>query len=596
MDSTIKNLGKPVTYEVRSNGTALSQELRYRQIRVVHEVNRIGSAEIQLYCGDMSKADVPESAASYFVPGAEISILLGFSSENKEVFSGIVTSQRIRMSDDLTEPMLLIVSCKSHAVKATIQRRNKVFLKKSDSEIIAEVLQEDGLTVKSDATQVMHDQMLQYYCTDWDFALSRADASGLLLTTKGSTVEAVAPDFSKKEVVTVKFGHDMLSFDAELMAENQRASAQCVGWSPKDQKLVVSDVKAPKVNEQGNISLADLSKSVGSQKLCLQSDACGDSAVLRAWGTSQLMRSELARYRGKFSFCGCADVAPCSMVKLEGMGDRFNGKVFVGSVTHIYRPGSWITEVGMGVSPLNITQKTDVMSPVASGFMPGIDGLHIGVVRKLSGDPASGFRVQVKIPLMNNGESCVWARLSQQLASGDSGCHFVPSVGDEVILGFVNGDPNMAVILGSLYSSKNAALYPYDDKNYKRAIVSPQKLTFLMDDEDKSIKMETPGGNKIVICEKDKKISIEDQNANKMEMSKDGIAISTNKTFEIKAADIKMNARKDVVVTTTTGAFKVDAKDVELKAKMSAKVNSSMATEVSSSLNTTVKGLLVKIN
>lgn len=596
MNSTIDNLGKSVTYEIRSNGTVLSQELRYRQIKVVHEVNRIGYAEIQVYCGNMPKSDVPESAAPYFMIGSKIDILLGFQSCNKFVFSGVVTSQRIRMLNDMSGPMLLVVTCKSHAIKATIQRRNRVFLKMSDSEIISEVLRTNDLSVKTDNTQVKHEQMVQYYCTDWDFALSRADACGLLLKTNGNKVEAVAPDFSKKEVLTVKYGHDIFSFDAELVAENQVLSAQCVGWSPKEQKLLVSDVKSSKVNNQGNVTPSQLSGYMGSQNLCLQSDACDDNTVLKEWGASQLMRSELARYRGKLSFCGCADVEPCCMIKLEGMGDRFNGNVFVGSVTHVYQPGSWITEVGMGISPFNITQKTDVMAPSASGFLPGIEGLHIGVVKKLSGDPMSEFRVQVKLPLFSDREVCVWARLSQTLASNGSGCHFIPLVGDEVILGFVNNDPTMAVILGSLYSSKKSALYQYDDKNFKRAFVTPEKLTFLMDDENRSIKIGTSGGNEILICEKDKKVIIVDQNANKLEMSSDGIAISTKKTLTIDASDIKMTSKKDIQMSTSAGELKMEARNVELKAKVNAKLNSSISTEVTSSLNTTIKGTLVKIN
>lgn len=596
MKTTIDNFGKSVTYEIRSDGTMLSQELRYRQIKVVHEVNRIGYAEIQVYCGDMPKSNIPESAASYFMIGSKIDILLGFESDNKKVFSGVVTSQRIRMLNDMSGPMLLLVTCKSHAIKATIQRKNRVFIKKSDKEIISEVLSSNGLSVKSDATQVKHEQMVQYYCTDWDFALSRADACGLLLTTKDKTVEAVAPDFSKKEVLTVKYGHDMYSFDAELIAENQVSSAQCIGWSPKEQRLLFSEVNSSKENNQGNVTSSQLSRFMGSQKLFLQNEACNDNTVLKDWGASQLMRSNLSRYRGKFSFCGCADVEPCCMIKLEGMGDRFNGNVFVGSVTHIYQPGSWITEVGMGVSSFNITEQTDVMAPAASGFLPGIEGLHIGVVQKLSGDPMSEFRVQVKLPLHNDNEGCVWARLSQMLASDGSGCHFVPLVGDEVILGFVNNDPTMAIILGSLYSSKNNALFQYDDQNFKRAIVSPKKMTFLMDDENQSIKIGTPGGNEILICEKEKKVTVVDQNANKLEMTGDGIAISTKKTLTIDATDIKMSAKKNIQMSTSTGDLKMEAKNIELKAKINAKVNSSLATEVSASVNTTIKGALVKIN
>ena len=35
--------------------------------------------------------------------------------------------------------------------------------------------------VNVDATSYQHPEMVQYYCSDWDFALSRADANGLFI-------------------------------------------------------------------------------------------------------------------------------------------------------------------------------------------------------------------------------------------------------------------------------------------------------------------------------------------------------------------------------------------------------------------------------
>ncbi|MFA6778251.1 MAG: type VI secretion system tip protein VgrG [Paludibacteraceae bacterium] len=596
MDSTKKNIGKTVTFEIHSNGEVLSGELRVEKITVCHEVNRIGTAEIRLLCGDMPNSDVPESASSDFVPGAEIKIYLGYESKIKEVFSGIVTSHRIRMPQRLQQPMLLIVECKSHAVKTTFVRHNRVFQKKKDSEVISDVLGRSGLSVSVDETNVKHDQMVQYYCTDWDFALSRADASGLLVSTSGKKVNVFKPDFSVPEVTTVKYGYDLLSFDAKLLAESQSSMAECVGWSSSKQELVVSEVKAQATNAQGNVSVSDLSKSLGVDKICLQNEACYDPNILKEWGASQLFKFELSRYQGSFSFYGSEKVMPGCLIRLEGMGDRFNGKVFVGRVTHTYKPGSWITEVGMGISPANITQRTDVVAPPASGLLPGIEGLHVGTVHRLDEDPLSGFRIMVKVPILNGKENMVWARLSQFYASKGAGCHFVPSVGDEVILGFINNDPNMAVVLGSLYSAKYPAIYDYDAENKKRAIVSPEKLTILLDDGSKMIRFQTPDGNSIEICDKDKHVLISDRNGNKVELSKDGISLKTSKIISMEANEIKLNAQKNISVSTKAGAVKVEGKDVDVKAKMNAKFSSSLSTEISSSLNMTVKGILVKIN
>ena len=58
--------------------------------------------------------------------------------------------------------------------------------KKKGSDMIKEVLKAYG-SVKVDATAYQYPEMVQYYCSDWDFALSRADANGLFISTEGDT-------------------------------------------------------------------------------------------------------------------------------------------------------------------------------------------------------------------------------------------------------------------------------------------------------------------------------------------------------------------------------------------------------------------------
>jgi len=89
---------------------------------------------------------------------------------------------------------------------------------------------------------------------------------------------------------------------------------------------------------------------------------------------------------------------------------------------------------------------------------------------------------------------------------------------------------------------------------------------------------------------------ISDRNGNKVELSKDGISLKTSKIISMEANEIKLNAQKNISVSTKAGAVKVEGKDVDVKAKMNAKFSSSLSTEISSSLNMTVKGILVKIN
>lgn len=592
-DSSGVNAGKLVTFEVFSNGQKVSSTFCWESFEIHREINHIGRAVLKCMAGDMPNSNVPESEAEEFKPGQNIRIEAGYKSTNSQIFEGIVVSQKIVIKDK--KPSLLVVECRDEAIKATVARKNRVFEDKKDQEAVVAALGDCGLSASMEDTKIVHTQLVQYYCTDWDFALSRADVYGMVVTTDGATVTIKKPVVSGP-VLTVKYGVDLISFDGEVYAEDQFTTVEGVGWDPVEQKTILASSSPASLNSQGNLTPGNLSSAAGMDTVTLQTDALSDTGVLKEWVDATLLKTGLSRFRGTFSFVGNAAVIPGCIVKLEGMGARFNGDVYVGAVTHRIKKGEWITEVEMGISPMNITQQEDVMAPPASGLYPGIEGLHIGIVEALAGDPASCSRIKVQIPLLNNKPDTVWARLSQFAASNGVGSFFIPSVGDEVILGFLNNDPNQAIILGCLYSAKNIPAYEITDDNFKRAFISPEKLKIELDDEKKVITVITPGENSIVINDEDKSITLKDQNKNQIVMGEKGIEMSSDKDIVLKA--------KGNITFEATGKMNIKAKqdttiegmNVTAKAQTSLKVTGTASAEISASGQTTVKGAMVMIN
>lgn len=595
-NSPNSNLGRLVTFTVYSNGKKVSDKYQFRSIETHREVNRIGRAILKVIAGDMPNANVPESEADDFKIGRQIKIELGYESTNQQVYEGIVVSQKISIpANDNTSPVL-VVECRDEAIKATVARKNRVYEDKKDSQAVVTALGDCGLSASMDDTKIQHTHLVQYYCTDWDFALSRADVYGMLAITDGAKVTIKKPETSAEPVLTVKYGTDLFSFDGEVYAEDQFTKVESIGWDSADQKVVSASSSPASLNSQGNQSPKDLSSAAGTDTVTLQTDSLSDNGILKQWADATLLKTGLSRFRGSFSFCGNAAAVPGCIIQLQGLGARFNGNAYIGAVTHRVADGSWITEAEMGISPMNITQQPDVVAPPASGLYPGIEGLHIGVVEALKDDPASGSRIKVKIPLLNTNPDAVWARLSQFAASKEVGSFFIPSVGDEVILGFLNNDPNQAIILGSLYSAKHVPPYPITDENYIRAFVSPQKLKIELDDEKKIITIMTPGKNSIVIDDDAKSITLKDQNKNEIIMKDSGINITSAKDITLKAkGDIKLEATGKVNVKATQDTT-IEGMNVTVKAQTSLKVSGSASAEISASGQTTVKGGMVMIN
>jgi uncharacterized protein involved in type VI secretion and phage assembly len=264
---------------------------------------------------------------------------------------------------------------------------------------------------------------------------------------------------------------------------------------------------------------------------------------LSAWADGRLARSRLALLRGQVSVPGRTDLAPLDQIELKGIGERFNGKALISGLTHTIEDNVWKTELRLGLPPELFARQPDIVDVLAGGLLPAVQGLHLGTVGDFEEDKGGELRVKVQLSMLDSKAGAVFARCARPDAGKDRGMVFWPEKGDEVIVGFLNGDPRQAVILGSLHGSKNtppeAAGKPSKD-NFKRAIVTKKGTVIAFDDEKKSVRIETPGKNKIVIDDDAKSITVEDENKNKITLDKDGIVLKSAKDFTIDAASGKV--------------------------------------------------------
>lgn len=589
-DSPSKYADRILAWTIRCSGEPLDGSYELVSARIRLELNRIGKATLCFNAGDMDKQTFDESDSDSFKPGTDIRIDAGDLNDQKPLFEGIIMQTSIRIGKE--HRSMMVVECRDHAWPATQGRKNRIFEKKKDSEMIKEVLKDYG-SVSVDDTGYQHPEMVQYYCTDWDFALSRADACGMFILTTGRDIKVFKPKVGEPPVLTVTYGSDLISLDCGLSAGDQFSGYDAVSWNPSEQAQVKESASAPILNKQGDLRAGDLS---ADGNMLLQTDAPTDSAVLKAWADSLALKAGLARYRGKVSFYGAAEAVPGCIIELKGLGKRFGGNAFIGSVTHIIEKNEWITEAGIGIDPAGITDEPDVVSPSAAGLLPGMEGLHTAVVKKLDGDPAGECRIQVELSWLEGKDKLLWARLSTLYATGGSGSFWLPEPEDEVLVGFVNNDPTHPVILGSLYGSKHTPPYEYEAENNKKALVTREQLKIEFDEEKKIITVSTPGNNKVELNDDGKSVTLSDANGNEVKMDKDGITLSS-------AKDIKLEAKGNITMDATmalSGTAKQDASleglNVNVQAKMGATVKGNATAELSASGQTTVKGAMVMIN
>ncbi len=298
---------------------------------------------------------------------------------------------------------------------------------------------------------------------------------------------------------------------------------------------------------------------------------------------NKLNRKLLAKIKGKVKFFGRTDdlILPGDFIKLVGLGDRMsNDPIFVSAIDHEYSEGDWTTTATLGWTDKFYTEQINPSNEgSANGELSSIQGLHTGVITGIV-DDAGDFRVKLKMPLVNNSQDGVFARLATLDAGSKRGTFFMPEIDDEVVVGFMNNDPSQPVVLGSLYSSKHAPPLTPAKPNNQKGYVSRKEIKIIMDDDERSITIETPGGHVFKMNDKDSKVTITDSNKNTITMEPAGITIDAAKVLTLKAGT----------------SISVSAPKVELKADGAMTVQAGGTATVKSSGIMNIKGSMVNIN
>ncbi|OOG78488.1 type VI secretion system tip protein VgrG [Flavobacterium sp. A45] len=595
--SEISSGGIP-TFSIKINGNAIPETLNVFSVHVEKKVNRIPTAKIMILDGEPNTGQFEASSSSTFLPGATISIEAGYDSKNELIFKGIITSQSLRI--DSLIGSALEVECRDAAVKMIMGRKSVTYANKKNSDIISSIIGNYS-ALESDVTTTtkVWPEQVQHYVTDWDYILALAEANGLIVTTINGKISVNAPDKDTSSVLTVTYGDNLLEFNAKLNSTTQLGNVTSNSWDYKNQEVINSEA-TPNIAGSGNLSTKKLSEVIDLPSFQLQTSAPLETADLNDWSKAQIIKSEYSKIMGEAKFKGTNLIDPGKYMTFQGLGDRFNGDYLISGVVHNLSDGNWISEVSLGLSPIWFTEEPDVMAPPASGLLPGARGLLNGTVKQIFGDPDSQYRILVDIPLFDTNGSGIWARLSNFYSTSGAGVFFLPEVGDEVILGFLNEDPRFPVILGSMYSSSKikpfAGVEP-NEKNSKKAIVSKSGISVEFDDENKIWTVATPNKNTIIISDKDKQITIKDENQNSIVMSSNGIDMSSSKNITISAQEkVTIKGSQGITIESNGGDIETKGLNIKESADMQYSAQGGQIAQVSGGMELTLKGAMVMIN
>ncbi len=568
-----------VSFTVKIDGSELKTSYLIFSINVWLEFNKISTAEIVLLDGNV-KVGFELSDSEELIIGNELEIEVGYNGENETIFKGVIVKHAVKFDNKISH---LVITAKHKAYKMSKVRNNAVFSEATDSDIIDQIIKKSQLSAEVDATSIKHETLTQYNCTDWDFINLRAEANAQLVYTDIDKIVVKKPDLASEPKLEINNEYTILDFEAEIDGRTSYKKYNALSWNYVEQDLFdVTKDTGECDTEQGNLTTGNLASALDNDTYNINIGSClNDESAVTSIVDASILKNSLSKIIGKINVFGVADIRPGDMISLTDIGNRFNGKTLVSSVKQVIDENSWITVIHFGFDETAYAQKyDDINSYPANGFMPAVSGLQVAKVVKLEGDPLGEDRIQIKLPNFTSGASEFWARIATLDAGKERGTFFLPEVDDEVIAGFINDDPNNAVILGMLNSSGLPAPIKAEDANNTKGIYTREKIKLEFNDEVKSVLIETPGGNKLILSDDAKGFSVEDQNGNKIVLDDNGITIESAKALNLKA-------KNDVVL---------EGNNVNIKAKMALKAEGSSSAEVSTSGNAVLKGSIVQIN
>ena len=184
---------------------------------------------------------------------------------------------------------------------------------------------------------------------------------------------------------------------------------------------------------------------------------------------------------------------------------------------------------------------TDRFGRPVSGQMPGL--VEAIVVDNV--DPEQMGRVKLKFPLLPEMPESFWARLVMPMAGRERGWMTIPEIDDEVLVAFVHGDINHAIVLGSLFNGVDTPPYANEDgENNLRVFQSRSGHRLTFDD--------TAGAERIELCLHNEEIRLIWDSANKVlsvYCGKDMI-IESKETISMKCKDFILEADNSINISS----------------------------------------------
>lgn len=171
-------------------------------------------------------------------------------------------------------------------------------------------------------------------------------------------------------------------------------------------------------------------------------------------------------------------------------------------------------------------------------------GVVEALVAKVTDDPEHECRVTLRFPFFDGATAeSDWCRVVQPYAGNGYGAVFVPEVGDEVLVAFVQGDMRFPIVLGGLYNGVDKPPTDRTASKDQKLIRTKHGHQVLLDDSQgqEAIRITTAGGHELLLDDAGGTVAVTG-NGVKITLDDSGTVTVQGSTVTVEAEQISLGS------------------------------------------------------
>jgi phage protein D len=332
--------------------TAALVDIDGEQLSSADERSMIAGVEVDLAldrpgrvlvdASDLGADDVEWMDASAVQEGRPIKVSLGYGATLRPVFAGDVTGLEFEAEDDSGSALTICGYDRLHRLARA--RRTAAFVKKTDSQIAADIAGLHDLRGVVTDSGVVHPYVMQRQQTDLAFLRERARRIGYVIRVEDDQLFFEPRALDDTAVVQAKFGDNLLELRVVTSLLGQVGAAEALGWDPDAQKAIAAQATAARATMGGKKTGLELGDSLYKAEVT----AATGAPIALDKHAEQVAAAELEAIALRHVVCsgrllGTPELRPGTILDVAVKSRRVSGSYFLTRVTHTWDPEGFFT-------------------------------------------------------------------------------------------------------------------------------------------------------------------------------------------------------------------------------------------------------------